>query len=946
MEYGQPSSSAWTPFDSAVSMSLTGPSVLDSLVASLNAPQQSSAPVPTPKLASCGHNHNVNHNRNHPESECLDAQTQSQPREDLRLPRNQRVYGRACARCKRDHKACDYGRPCGRCVSLGATEVCEDVKMRPLGRPKKRARPEGDGKNAQHKQNPTIKRTRATKTSKSPNIEQTEDEEHEPQNQDEVVTAPKRKRTTRKRPEGKDSVLASLPLPLTTPSPVQPFSPPQPVPQLFELLQQQQHQQQQSFQMQQPQQHQLQQQQQQQPQRQLRKKASGKIEGKLGGVLSTILSEVRDLAAVTVELRKQNDVLRMQVDSPLDEASSSSSFVNTNSSNNTQSSEFCPPAGDGTTPSIVSTDSASVHTISSAKPLRISRLSTTFPESLLDQRMNRTPEFKAVVDRPLSMATSPVHSSLQVPFSALSAPVNAHSDFPFVIDNPLKPFFVMRPTYDPYASPQSVTCPKVPCVRLKRVVASEQASRLFEYSHEELTGESSTNLELMSIEHKGRLVELGKYLFRRHNAPVSPVIQIDPVFITKSGTYLTTMTRLQMFYNEEGFPSFMVMCVDEVTMITPPHLKHLIPVRVPSACLVESKEVEPCIQSWRAISDYPNVPIPPILEQLPTFMSPNVSVPQSFYTTRQQLQQQQQQQQSPASIPLTSSPMSSSPLPSSSPQIPVFGAARSSPSTSSSCDYSSLSDSESLSSSDDVPADYSHLRPAVYDAPKIITAGGGGFSVNNSGQTDVTFQYTAYGSNSSGNMLTPPSSPVSTLMASSTAFSSPASPLSNSYYATLSLGLSSNGVLSLSSGISSAALFPPLTGTTTTGPTASTALTVTAHPSSQPPASLTSLSASLAPPSLPSLSASYNAFITSGINTEAAATDPASYYALDVSESDLFSLASSEDLRQQDQQFLSTQAILTAAAVALVPSLSLSNSGSTPNRQSLNLRRSTARWMN
>jgi hypothetical protein len=44
---------------------------------------------------------------------------------------------RACTMCKRDHKACDGRRPCGRCVFSGLSEMCADVHLKKRGRPRK-----------------------------------------------------------------------------------------------------------------------------------------------------------------------------------------------------------------------------------------------------------------------------------------------------------------------------------------------------------------------------------------------------------------------------------------------------------------------------------------------------------------------------------------------------------------------------------------------------------------------------------------------------------------------------------------------------------------------------------------------------------------------------------------------------------------------------------------
>lgn len=44
---------------------------------------------------------------------------------------------RACFLCKKDHKACNGARPCSRCISLEVPDRCEDVALKPRGRPRK-----------------------------------------------------------------------------------------------------------------------------------------------------------------------------------------------------------------------------------------------------------------------------------------------------------------------------------------------------------------------------------------------------------------------------------------------------------------------------------------------------------------------------------------------------------------------------------------------------------------------------------------------------------------------------------------------------------------------------------------------------------------------------------------------------------------------------------------
>ncbi|KAF7727198.1 hypothetical protein EC973_007896 [Apophysomyces ossiformis] len=44
----------------------------------------------------------------------------------------------ACINCKKAHLACDVSRPCKRCVSMGKTDTCQDIKHKKRGRPKLR----------------------------------------------------------------------------------------------------------------------------------------------------------------------------------------------------------------------------------------------------------------------------------------------------------------------------------------------------------------------------------------------------------------------------------------------------------------------------------------------------------------------------------------------------------------------------------------------------------------------------------------------------------------------------------------------------------------------------------------------------------------------------------------------------------------------------------------
>ncbi|KAI8137493.1 hypothetical protein BJV82DRAFT_635125 [Fennellomyces sp. T-0311] len=52
----------------------------------------------------------------------------------------------ACVNCKKAHLACDVSRPCKRCVSLGKTDTCQDIKHKKRGRPRLRDKQAPDGR--------------------------------------------------------------------------------------------------------------------------------------------------------------------------------------------------------------------------------------------------------------------------------------------------------------------------------------------------------------------------------------------------------------------------------------------------------------------------------------------------------------------------------------------------------------------------------------------------------------------------------------------------------------------------------------------------------------------------------------------------------------------------------------------------------------------------------
>ncbi|KAL6060921.1 Fungal specific transcription factor domain-containing protein [Balamuthia mandrillaris] len=47
---------------------------------------------------------------------------------------NRKAVKRACSNCQKSHSACDNGRPCRRCITIGKTDSCRDAELKKRGR--------------------------------------------------------------------------------------------------------------------------------------------------------------------------------------------------------------------------------------------------------------------------------------------------------------------------------------------------------------------------------------------------------------------------------------------------------------------------------------------------------------------------------------------------------------------------------------------------------------------------------------------------------------------------------------------------------------------------------------------------------------------------------------------------------------------------------------------
>lgn len=81
------------------------------------------------------HHHAVQQHHHHHHQKTTTAGTSYRPKTVLRRSSKTHVPS-ACVNCKRAHLACDVGRPCRRCISLGKQSTCEDVQHKKRGRPK------------------------------------------------------------------------------------------------------------------------------------------------------------------------------------------------------------------------------------------------------------------------------------------------------------------------------------------------------------------------------------------------------------------------------------------------------------------------------------------------------------------------------------------------------------------------------------------------------------------------------------------------------------------------------------------------------------------------------------------------------------------------------------------------------------------------------------------
>jgi len=152
---------------------------------------------------------------------------------------------------------------------------------------------------------------------------------------------------------------------------------------------------------------------------------------------------------------------------------------------------------------------------------------------------------------------------------------NRFNDFtaafiPFCIDDANKPFTVARPTIHLSAVPSLISKDN----RLARVIVSEAFCKLLECNQEEMLGEYAT--DSMLAEEPTQLVQLSvrtRGLRLDKSRGVSPVFTLQPKFQTRKGTIVQTSTKNQMFYDEQGYLSFIIVMVDkaEVVGYTPQH---------------------------------------------------------------------------------------------------------------------------------------------------------------------------------------------------------------------------------------------------------------------------------------------------------------------------------------------------------------------------------------
>ena len=72
-------------------------------------------------------------------------------------------------------------------------------------------------------------------------------------------------------------------------------------------------------------------------------------------------------------------------------------------------------------------------------------------------------------------------------------------------------------------------------------------------------------LDLIIPKHRKYVSPINTHFFQRNKLSVSPILHMAPKWRIRDGTIWPSIARAQMFYNEQGYTSFFIICIDALT---------------------------------------------------------------------------------------------------------------------------------------------------------------------------------------------------------------------------------------------------------------------------------------------------------------------------------------------------------------------------------------------
>jgi len=155
----------------------------------------------------------------------------------------------------------------------------------------------------------------------------------------------------------------------------------------------------------------------------------------------------------------------------------------------------------------------------------------------------------------------------------VSMPPECDQLAPFLLNDATKPFMVLRPSnlelttweVSQLCDQRRMNKTAKDKLRVTRVAVSEAFCKLVNFERDDLLQSKEPRKIIRSKHKKHFFLKVAPYLLKPSTAKVSPVLPFEPRFRTKEGTILFTASKMQVFYNENGGVSFLIVSVEEVT---------------------------------------------------------------------------------------------------------------------------------------------------------------------------------------------------------------------------------------------------------------------------------------------------------------------------------------------------------------------------------------------